>query len=145
MSTRTEFIFNYLHPEFNEIDESLVSSWLAEIFSDTKHAALRIEYIFCSDDYLLEINNTYLGHDYYTDIITFPLADDPIEATIFVSIDRVKENAESFSENFDDELYRVLAHGVLHLVGYADKTSTQQKQMRQLENQYLSRLKELKP
>jgi len=97
-----------------------------------------ISYIFCSDEYLLDINKTYLDHDYYTDIITFPYKQGKeIESDIFISIDRIKENAQSYGVTFDDELLRVIAHGVLHMVGYGDKTDEQQIEMTKMENQAL--------
>lgn len=114
-----------------------VLDWLVSICEQENKSVSNIEYIFCSDDYLLEINKTHLNHDYFTDIITFPLSDDPLEATIFISIDRVKDNATSFDQLFDDELHRVLAHGILHLIGYNDKSDSEQLAMREKENQVL--------
>ena len=98
-----------------------------------------VNYIFCSDDFLLNINRTYLKHDYYTDIVTFDMSDsdDVVSADIFVSIDRVKENAETEGVSFEEELYRVMVHGVLHLCGYGDKTKEEQGEMRSAENQHI--------
>lgn len=97
-----------------------------------------ISVIFCSDKYLLEINKEYLNHDYYTDIVTFNYVKDSIiSGDLFISIDRVRENAETFSSKFVVELYRVVFHGVLHLIGYKDKTEAEQKQMRNKEDYYL--------
>lgn len=104
----------------------------------------QISIIFCSDDYLLGINRQFLHHDYYTDIITFPLTSTPqlLEAEIYISIDRVKENSLQFAgaakaSAFKQELHRVIFHGVLHLLGYGDKTSAQKKTMRAAEDQWL--------
>lgn len=95
--------------------------------------------IFCSDRYLLNINKQYLNHDYYTDIVTFNYVEDSvISGDLFISLDRVRENAETFETKFVVELYRVVFHGVLHLIGYNDKTDAEKMQMRQKEDYYLS-------
>jgi rRNA maturation RNase YbeY len=95
--------------------------------------------IFCSDRYLLNINKQYLNHDYYTDIVTFNYVEDSvISGDLFISLDRVRENAETFETKFVVELYRVVFHGVLHLIGYNDKTDEEKMQMRQKEDYYLS-------
>ncbi|GGC15287.1 rRNA maturation RNase YbeY [Dyadobacter sediminis] len=98
-----------------------------------------INYIFCSDEYLLEINKQYLDHDYYTDIITFDNSeeDKQLEGDIYISIDRVRENAESLQVDFNTELRRVLVHGLLHLIGYSDSDDTLKKEMRAKEDQHL--------
>ncbi len=96
-----------------------------------------INYIFCSDDYLLNINNEYLQHDYYTDIITFDYSEEVISSDIFVSVDRIIDNAKINSVCFQSELHRVIIHGVLHLVGYKDKTDEEQTVMTQKEDFYL--------
>ena len=104
-------------------------------------AAFEINYIFCSDEYLLEVNKEYLNHDYYTDIITFNNSDDNsviVESDIFISIDRVKDHASERSISFDKELCRVLIHGVLHLAGFNDKSSEEQLVMTQMEDKYLA-------
>lgn len=98
-----------------------------------------ISIIFCSDDYLHAINKKYLEHDYYTDIVTFNYVEDSvISGDLFISINRVKENAKTFQSKFVVELYRVVFHGILHLVKYNDKTDAEQKQMRNKEDYYLS-------
>ncbi len=95
--------------------------------------------ILCSDKYLLKINIEYLKHDYYTDIITFNYVDENIiSGDLFISIERVKENSAEFNTSFIKELYRVMFHGVLHLIGYNDKTADEKKVMREKENLYLS-------
>ncbi|MEN9303201.1 MAG: hypothetical protein RL264_1630 [Bacteroidota bacterium] len=97
-----------------------------------------ITVVFCSDDYLLQVNRTYLDHDYYTDIITFDYSDLGIlSGDLFISLDRVKENAQDFSDSFENELKRVVFHGVLHLCGYKDKSKKDEKIMRIKENYYL--------
>jgi probable rRNA maturation factor len=114
-----------------------ILAWLNALLSAESRSAENIEYVFCSDEYLLDINKRYLEHDYYTDIISFSIEDDPIEATIYISVDRVKDNAQKIGVEFLDEFHRVLAHGLLHLCGYLDKTDEEEKLMREKENQYL--------
>lgn len=106
-------------------------SWLEKIITDHKQSVQYINYIFCDDSYLLEINRQYLNHDEYTDIITFPYhsTDHPIESDIFISTERVRENAEFFGISFHDELLRVMAHGLLHLLGYGDKDNISKEAM----------------
>jgi probable rRNA maturation factor len=98
-----------------------------------------LQYVFCSDDYLLAINQEYLGHDLYTDIITFDLSveDQAIDAEIYISADRVRDNARQYNSSLKEELHRVIFHGVLHLCGYKDKSIKDQKKMREKEDQYL--------
>lgn len=94
--------------------------------------------IFCSDDYLLDLNRTHLQHDYYTDIITFDdSTPEGLQGELYISLDRVRENASQFSPSFLEELHRVMVHGLLHLCGYQDKTALQEKAMRQAENAML--------
>ena len=122
-----------------QINLSLVNSWLLEICRLEEVSIKRINYIFCSDDYLLEINRTHLKHDYYTDIITFDLSEsEAIESDIYISIDRVQDNAKQFITEFEKELLRVIAHGLLHLIGYNDKTEEEQIIMRKKEEACLS-------
>ena len=98
-----------------------------------------ISVILCSDKYLLEINIEYLKHNYYTDIITFNYVEEKvISGDLFISVDRVKENSRKFNTSFIKELYRVIFHGILHLIGYNDKTEEEQKVMRRKEDLYLS-------
>lgn len=97
-----------------------------------------INYILCSDTYLLEMNKQYLKHDYYTDVITFDYCeDDVLSGDIFISVDTVRDNAKEYEVTFEKELQRVMIHGVLHLAGYKDKTDEDSKVMRAKENQYL--------
>lgn len=97
--------------------------------------------IFCSDEELLEINRTHLNHDYYTDIITFDLSEtgsDQLVSDIFISTDRVKDNAGILGVNVENELHRVIFHGILHLLGFKDKSAVQQKEMRAKEEEWLN-------
>ncbi|MBX0333690.1 rRNA maturation RNase YbeY [Pontibacter sp. HSC-14F20] len=128
-----------------DIDFSLenpeqISVWIADIVEQHKHELVSLTYIFCSDDYLHQINVEYLDHDTLTDIITFDNADieGTIEGDVFISIDRVRDNATTHGTSFQDELHRVLIHGVLHLLGFKDKTPEQEVAMRKLEDSSLS-------
>ncbi len=102
-----------------------------------------VSYIFCSDSYLLCINRDFLGHDTYTDIITFDLSESPkqLEAEIYISVERVEENASKYEVSYQEELHRVIFHGILHLIGYADKNEKEKKEMRNQENKYLEEYK----
>src|SRR5687768_10724065 len=105
--------------------------WIHDVIRKEKKQLAHLNYIFCSDDYLLSINKEYLNHKTLTDIITFDHSEtrDQIEGDIFISIDRVAANAEELATDFDQELHRVLIHGVLHLIGYGDKTPTEKMRM----------------
>lgn len=98
-----------------------------------------ISIIFCSDNYILDVNIRYLQHDYFTDIITFDYCEgDKLSGDLFISIDSVRENSIEFDTEFDEELHRVIVHGLLHLIGYDDHTPEEQAEMRSKENYYLS-------
>jgi probable rRNA maturation factor len=116
------------------------ASWIKRIIKQEGATLENLNFIFCSDEYLLETNKRYLKHKTYTDIITFDQSDRPghIEGDIFISIERVRENAEKFSVSFDLELHRVLIHGVLHLLGHKDKTPKQKTLIRKKEDACLS-------
>jgi probable rRNA maturation factor len=120
-------------------DRTRLKAFLRLLFQKEKVKLADLQYIFCSDDRLLEINKQFLNHDYYTDIITFNLsgANQPINAEIYISVDRVRENALEFNSSVQKELHRVVFHGALHLCGYKDKTSKDQAQMRKMEDKYL--------
>lgn len=112
--------------------------WLKEVIEQEAFRVGDINYIFCSDEQLLEINIQYLNHDYYTDIITFDYKENQlISGDIFISTDRVKDNAVINNEDFDHELNRVLVHGVLHIIGYKDKLEKDIELMRKKENTYI--------
>jgi len=115
------------------------SKWIKTISVSEGYEMGDLNYIFCSDDYLLEINKQYLDHDYYTDIITFDNSEEEgkIEGDIYVSVDRVKENAIEFGANFETELRRVLIHGLLHLMNYTDTSEELKAQMRAKEDECL--------
>jgi rRNA maturation RNase YbeY len=116
-----------------------VSKWINDVVKLHQKKLGYLSYIFCSNHYILELNRQYLNHNYFTDIITFDYCyDNKVEGDIFISIDTVLDNSHRFKTNFSDELLRVIIHGVLHLVGFSDKTANQQKQMRVLEDEALS-------
>jgi probable rRNA maturation factor len=113
--------------------------WMTSVIKSEKKTPWYINYIFCSDEYLLELNRCYLKHETLTDIITFPFLEENenISGDIFISIPRVKENAEKFGQNIETELHRVMVHGILHLLGYKDKSKTEKARMRAKENESL--------
>ena len=132
-----------IHYFFENIEEILItpntSQWLENIIISEGKKLGEINYIFCDDEYLLKVNQDFLAHDYYTDIITFDyVKGKTISGDIFVSLPRIFDNASTLSKNFEDEFHRVLAHGILHLCGYKDKTEADEKQMRSKEDFYLS-------
>ena len=131
-----------------------------QITTASNYQTIQLSFVFCSDEYLLNINRQFLNHDYYTDIITFPLSysQEVLEAEIYISVDRVRQNSLQFAANdskkkpkagikgttteqtsFNNELHRVIFHGVLHLLGYKDKTKANQLEMREMEDLWLKR------
>jgi probable rRNA maturation factor len=115
--------------------------FVQQIFKNEKRKLANLSYIFCSDKYLLNINKTHLNHNYYTDIITFDLSESPtaIIGEIYISTDRVKDNAATLGVYTKEELHRVIFHGALHLCGYNDKTPWDEKEMRVVENRLLAK------
>ena len=121
-------------------DRQRLKEFIGTIFKRYRVRVESLSIIFCSDKYLLGINREYLQHDFFTDIITFNLADADqfITGEIYISVDRVKENARTEKTSFTHELHRVIFHGILHLCGFDDKTSTLKKRMTQVENKLLT-------
>jgi len=118
-----------------------LDTWIKNTIQDESLKTGEINIIFCSDEYLLQMNKEHLKHDYYTDIITFDYCEKGIvSGDLFISRDRVEENAKKFNAHFIDEINRVVIHGVLHLIGYNDKTDEEQIIMTEKENQYLNEL-----
>lgn len=131
--------FTFEQIDVFELSNNLIINWLTNVCVSENKVCGPISIIFCSDDYLLEVNKEYLDHDYYTDIITFDYTiNNEVSGDLFISIDRVKENSTTFDVTFQKELYRVLVHGVLHLCGYGDKSEIEEKIMRSKEDFYLS-------
>ena len=133
-------IYNVEGIDFQLVNEISLSLWIEKTIENEGATLGAVSYIFCSDDYLHQMNIEYLNHDTLTDVITFPYNDNPIEGDIFISIDRVKDNAQDLNIAFNDELYRVMIHGVLHLCGYSDETDEQEAEMRRKEDEYLKLL-----
>ena len=121
--------------------KELVEAWLKAEAKREKKKWQQLDYVFCSDDYLLEMNRRFLQHDYYTDIITFGLSENKkmIEGEIYISTDRVRDNAASMNTAYKSELLRVMVHGLLHLCGYKDGTAAAKKAMRAREDEALER------
>ncbi|MDC3261022.1 rRNA maturation RNase YbeY [Winogradskyella sp.] len=131
--------FNY-EIEFNLQEEADVSNWISNLIKEEDCREGEINYVFCSDDYLHKINIDFLNHDTLTDIISFDYTvGKELHGDIYISIDRVKDNAKDFNVQFKDELARVMAHGVLHYCGYKDKSEEDVKIMRSKEDYYLSK------
>jgi len=138
-ATKSKVCFFFKSPVSLQ-DRTKLKKFIEGIFRKEKKKLRTLNYIFCSDKDLLEINRQYLKHDYYTDIITFELSDKgtPVEGEIYISVDRVKENAGSLGEPFYKELLRVIFHGTLHLCGYKDKGKMEIRKMREEETKILS-------
>ena len=129
--------FSLPHPE-------RIKRWIFSTIKEENFYPGNINFIFTSDKYLLNINKQYLSHNYFTDIITFNyVKESSIHGDIFISIETVKNNSSRFGVTLDDEVHRVMIHGILHLVGYDDQTDEQKAEMRKKENEYLDRLKNL--
>ncbi|MEK8178989.1 rRNA maturation RNase YbeY [Flavobacterium buctense] len=127
--------FNY-ESDFNLDNESVYADWLSKVISSEIKNEGEINYIFCDDDYLLEINQQYLNHDTLTDIISFDYSiGNELHGDIFISVERVRENAQDFKVSFEDELKRVMVHGVLHYCGYKDKSDADEQIMRDKEEE----------
>ena len=131
--------FHFADKQCTLTQRTVLKHFLVTLFRKEKTPLESLNYIFCSDEYLLQINRNHLQHDYYTDIITFNMADrlQPVVGEIYISIDRVKDNARQFQVSFAHELHRVIFHGGLHLCGYKDKSKEQQALMRKMEDKYL--------
>ena len=126
--------------DFQYKGKRLTSRWLKDVAASEGRIVGDVSVIFCSDNYLLDINKKYLGHDYYTDIITFDYCEgDTLNGDLFISVDTVRANADFYGATFHEELSRVIVHGLLHLIGYDDHTEEDVKQMRAKENEYLAK------
>lgn len=131
--------FHSEHPDYHFDYQKEISDWVRLTCREENVKIGQLDFIFCTDDALLEINIKHLNHNYLTDVITFPYSEgETISGDIFISIDRVKDNAKDLNSEWFDELCRVIVHGVLHLCGYCDKNAEQQAEMRSKEDYYLS-------
>ncbi|MBD0823333.1 rRNA maturation RNase YbeY [Aestuariibaculum marinum] len=132
--------FNY-ETDFNIENEDQLATWLTGVISNEGFKLEEINYVFCDDEYLHKLNVEFLDHDTLTDIISFDYTVGKlIQGDIFISVERVKDNAKDFEQNFDKELQRVIVHGVLHYCGYKDKTDDESKLMREKEDFYINQL-----
>ena len=134
--------FSTLDVEMPPLDPQRVKAWIGEVAVKYDKKVGELYYYFCSDEKLLEINRERLGHDFYTDIVTFPLTDceTVLSSEFCISLDRIKENAETFGRTYESELHRVMIHGVLHLIGFDDHTDAEEKEMREKEEEALGLL-----
>lgn len=139
-SDLSEISFEFEDVEIVFPDHKLIENWFLECSVTEEKAIGALTFVFCTDAYLLELNVKYLDHHTLTDVITFPFDEQKIDGDIFISVDRVRENADKEGVSFLNEVYRVMVHGVLHLAGYTDKTPAQKQEMRERENFYLSKL-----
>ena len=138
----TSIQFQSLYKGFRLLHKKNLSAWLQSAVLSEKLTTGEITILFCTDDYLLEINRQYLDHDYFTDIITFDYTDNQmVSGDLLISIDRVRENAKTYGCSLQEELRRVMIHGVLHLCGYKDKRSVDKKLMTSKEDHYLKKFK----
>ncbi len=137
--SEVSFFYEDVHETI--IDEEKIKHWLSLLSEEEKVSLGAINYIFCTDNYLLELNQNYLDHDTLTDIITFQYDShpEPISGDIYISVERTIDNAVTIGTQPDEELRRVIAHGLLHLCGYKDKTEDDEKIMRSKENYYLEK------
>lgn len=127
--------FNY-ELDFKLENDTLYSDWISNVISSEMKNEGEINYIFCDDDYLIELNRQYLNHDTLTDVISFDYSiGNELHGDVFISVERVRENAVDFNVTFEEELKRVLVHGVLHYCGYKDKSEEDEKLMRQKEEE----------
>jgi len=126
--------------DFKLDQPKLIAEWIQSAVQQEGKSIFSLSYVFCSDNYLHELNVQYLQHDTLTDVITFPYEENPIEGDVYISIDRITDNAEQFNVPFMEELSRVIIHGTLHLMGYGDKTPEEKKIMTKMENKYLTLL-----
>ena len=128
------------HPTFKLKDKTRIKKWLTDILSHYQKRLGEINYIITDNDRILDINRTYLNHDYYTDIITFGYDEtDIISGDVYISVDTVSDNAVEYGVTLQNELMRVMSHGLLHMIGFDDQTENQKKEMRILESECIER------
>ncbi len=127
--------------DFPAIDKKRVADWIRSVTKEYGKRTGEIAYLFCNDEQILAINQQFLGHDYYTDIITFDYSEgDCLSGDIFISIDTVRSNAELYRVSYQEELHRVVIHGILHLCGMKDESEQEKEEMREAENRALEKL-----
>ena len=129
------------YPGFTIKKMNTIRNWIFDTIYEENKTPGTINYIFCDDDYLLDLNRRYLQHDYFTDVITFSFVDeDIVSGDIYISVDRIKDNSMTYSASFTNELHRVMIHGVLHLLGYDDKNESENSLMKEKEDYFLNKL-----
>ncbi len=139
MVSQSKVCFFFEHTGFTLQNRKQLKQFIEILFKKEKRKLEGINYVFVSDKRLLDINRQFLNHDYFTDIITFEMGDNSTTVgEIYISIDRVRDNAKQLNTSFKSELHRVVFHGALHLCGYGDKTISEQKKMRQKEDSYIN-------
>jgi probable rRNA maturation factor len=131
--------FHDLNTGFKLSNKREIKRWMNEVAKTEKKEIGQLDIIFCSDNYLLDLNNQHLNHNYFTDILTFNYSDNQsvISGDLFISVDRVKENSIQFASSIELEIKRVMVHGLLHLIGYNDSAAAEKNLMKQKENFYL--------
>jgi probable rRNA maturation factor len=138
----SKILYNFIDIEIPDFNPEFFSLWINHIVNNSEFDLGELSYVFCTDDYLLEMNKEHLNHDYYTDIITFNYnLEFSLSGDMFISYDRIVDNSKTLGVSVFDELSRVMIHGVLHLIGYNDKSDKEQKEMTRLENECLDKRK----
>lgn len=134
--------FNTIDVDLPNLDYVIIRNWITNVIHSKGYNVGELYYQFCSDETLLDINRTRLGHDFYTDIVTFPIDDcsDYISSEFCISLERIADNAKTFNRPYENELCRVIIHGVLHLIGFDDLTESDEREMRAQEENCLSLL-----
>ena len=137
--------YNVIDVKMPEISHRETTKWVRAVAASYGKRVGEVAYVFCNDDKILEVNRQYLKHDYFTDIITFDYCEgDMLSGDLFISLDTVRTNAELFHKTYDDELHRVIIHGILHLVGINDKSPGEREIMEAAENKALDLLQKLR-
>ena len=137
--------YNFIDVKMQEISHRETTKWVRAVAASYGKRVGEVAYVFCNDDKILEVNRQYLKHDYFTDIITFDYCEgDMLSGDLFISLDTVRTNAELFHKTYDDELHRVIIHGILHLVGINDKGPGEREIMEAAENKALDLLQKLR-
>lgn len=137
--------YNVIDVKMSEISHRETTKWVRAVAASYGKRVGEVAYVFCNDDKILEVNRQYLKHDYFTDIITFDYCEgDMLSGDLFISLDTVRTNAELFHKTYDDELHRVIIHGILHLVGINDKGPGEREIMEAAENKALDLLQKLR-
>jgi len=137
-------VINFFYEQVveNQVDEDIIKSWVSTIITNYNSFLGSINYIFCDDEYILDVNQQYLNHDYFTDIITFDYCENNIiSGDLFISLDTVLSNSRLFNTSYYQELHRVIIHGILHLIGFKDKSEPEAEEMRKQEEKALDILK----